>query len=889
MAKETAGVKTGTTAAGVPPAKPAESSARTPNKAEHLFRYSSVDTESADDDELTIQVAFSSEEPVLRKATEADEKLGIATKGEKYWEVMSHRKEDSDLSALNTGDAAFLDEHDDSKQIGNVTRAKISKDKVGRAVLKLDGLSELSNTRFKQMRSGKRKGISCGYWHTGLVRDDGEKNGYPVKRVSWGCDEITSTRIPADETKAGVRRSAEGQWACLCCGDMFDRAKLDDNFECGCDVEVRSKRDALKTRTAAKADDFKFKLKRDAEDEISFSEVRQMVSSAADVDKRFKAKRANGDTYSAYYVDDIIFDAESEAWTARVYNWGDNTVWNVAFELEDDDTVTLGDATQMMLVQEYQPVERSTRSTAAPAPVDSPKLLTAEEAAQKLNPEQKKRMRILLDPNPAAGGGGAAAPTEAEVTARITPTITAEARKTEKANALARNKKITERADTLITDHGMKQRGKLGETLRKITSEFLTRDHGEAADTQVVAEYGQRCLEEIAKVQPEPYLLRARANEQEYKEYSMLRAIQSCVKREERLPEKSFELDIHEDMIARAKENGGLLGSTQDAGGFHVPMDAPTPRYSARMDKSGRIARGKMVGERFRRDLYTGDFGSGGALVPTELMTPIIEPLRNWTALDKVDVRFLGGLSGNIVIPRQTGVVAPQAVSEIGALVASQPDFDQISARPRRCGNQTKYSKQLIFQSSPDVEALIRDDNFKQIALLIDELGINGSGAGSQPLGVMNQPGIFAQIFGGTPTIALIEAMATKIRAANIREALAFLTTSNTRGRWRSIAAALVNATTVISGQQNAIWTGSDDEGDVTGRAAYDSQQIPNDQVILGAWDNLIWFQWAGVEVVVDPYTGAGTGEWLITMNTYNDFAVRHPQAFCVSGDSGNQ
>jgi hypothetical protein len=44
-------------------------------------------------------------------------------------------------------------------------------------------------------------------------------------------------------------------------------------------------------------------------------------------------------------------------------------------------------------------------------------------------------------------------------------------------------------------------------------------------------------------------------------------------------------------------------------------------------------------------------------------------------------------------------------------------------------GNQTRYSKQLIFQSSPDVEALIRDDNFKQIALLVDEYGINGSGA----------------------------------------------------------------------------------------------------------------------------------------------------------------
>ena len=208
-------------------------------KFDHYFRFATVDADNADDDDMTVQVAFSSETPVLRKATEGDEKLGIAKKGEKYWEVLSHRKEDADFSALDGGKGAVLLEHKDELPLGIVKRAKISKDKVGRAVLKFDGLTEISRATYQRTKSGAVTGVSTGYWHTGLVADHGEKDGYPVKEVAWGADEITITRKPADEEKAGVRRSrmfrsADGKWACLTCGDLFNRNLLDDDYECGC-------------------------------------------------------------------------------------------------------------------------------------------------------------------------------------------------------------------------------------------------------------------------------------------------------------------------------------------------------------------------------------------------------------------------------------------------------------------------------------------------------------------------------------------------------------------------------------------------------------------------------------------------------------------------------
>ncbi len=440
-----------------------------------------------------------------------------------------------------------------------------------------------------------------------------------------------------------------------------------------------------------------------------------------------------------------------------------------------------------------------------------------------------------------------------------------------------RNTEITKLADEFVKDHGMKKRGALGETLRKLANEFVTRD-GDKASEAVINEFKFRSLEEIAKVQPEPYLMSEQVGEREMKRYSLLRAIQTAIEDCEKTGSRAgrpsgFEREVHDDMVKRAKEQFGGLG--YEAGGFQVPCDAPI---------TARAAGRRMV----RDGLTVGIFGSGGALVPTEMRLPVIEALRNRTVLDNLGIRFLGGLQGNVVIPRQTGVSAPSAVAEIAQLAASNPQFDQIALTPRRCGNTVPYSKQLLLQSSPDVEALIRDDNFAQIAIKIDSMGLNGSGANSEPLGIMQQPGINSIVFGAAATYAKIVSMETSIRKQNIYDPVSFVSTSNARGVLR-VAPETLTGSTVVSGSTNAIWKTGDNGETIIGRAAYDSQQIPNDQMLCVVGQHVIWGMWGGLDVVVDYISLADKGQVRLTINTWNDFAVRHPQAICVSVDSAAQ
>jgi HK97 family phage major capsid protein len=195
--------------------------------ADKLYRC--VRAEGTDDLTKTIQVAFSSEYPVKRIAGKMEEKLGAAKRGEEYLEILSHETGDADFSTLNRT-APVLDEHEDAVQIGNVKLARISKDKKGRAVLEFDGLTDLSNLRYEQLKRKKRS-ISVGYDHKKYLGDVKLADGKVGKRFAWAPDEVSTVARPADLT-AGAKRSADEDSACIGCGEMFSADDLDENFMC---------------------------------------------------------------------------------------------------------------------------------------------------------------------------------------------------------------------------------------------------------------------------------------------------------------------------------------------------------------------------------------------------------------------------------------------------------------------------------------------------------------------------------------------------------------------------------------------------------------------------------------------------------------------------------
>lgn len=156
----------------------------------YFSRTFDLNRKAVDEEKRTVEVAFSSEEPVERF-------FGL--------EVIDHEK--MNLDRLESGAAAVLLNHDPDQQIGVVEGATVGDDRRGRAKLRIGDNSVLQKDAFNDIKDGIRSLISFGY-RIDSVTEDGERDGVPVFRVGTTPFEVTFASVPADAT-VGVGRSID--------------------------------------------------------------------------------------------------------------------------------------------------------------------------------------------------------------------------------------------------------------------------------------------------------------------------------------------------------------------------------------------------------------------------------------------------------------------------------------------------------------------------------------------------------------------------------------------------------------------------------------------------------------------------------------------------------
>lgn len=298
------------------------------------------------------------------------------------------------------------------------------------------------------------------------------------------------------------------------------------------------------------------------------------------------------------------------------------------------------------------------------------------------------------------------------------------------------------------------------------------------------------------------------------------------------------------------------------------------------------------------RDLTVGAPTAGGNLVATELLgSSFIDLLRHAMVLDRLGITWLRDLNGNIAIPSQTGAATAYWVAESGAPTESAQTVGQVTLSPKTVGAFTDYSRRLLLQSSIDVEAFVRADLAAIIGLAIQAAAINGAGASNEPTGILNTSGI-GSVAGGTnglaPTYAHMVALETALGNANADfGSLAYLTNSKVRGKLRTTEEF---ATT----NGKPVWTsmpGQRGVGEVLGYEALVTNSVPStltkgtssgvcSAIIFGNWVDLLLGMWGGLDVMLDPYTGATSGTKRVIALQDLDVAVRHVESFAAMKDA---
>jgi HK97 family phage major capsid protein len=343
----------------------------------------------------------------------------------------------------------------------------------------------------------------------------------------------------------------------------------------------------------------------------------------------------------------------------------------------------------------------------------------------------------------------------------------------------------------------------------------------------------------------------------EQKRFSLIKA---CYELATKGRLSGLEKEAHEAAIK-------AVGRDMDTKGFMIPEDV--------VRSWNRVP---LTGSNIKTPVNVTTATQGGFLVDTDF-GPMIELLRNKPQVVAAGATTLGGLVGDLALPVQQGASTAYWVSEAGALTDSAQTFAQKKLTPKRLGCTIPYTTQFLAQSSIDAESFLRDDATLVLAIEKDRAALLGSGAAGEPVGIANTTGINADVtYGGAADWAHVVLSETGIGNDNADIGpMAWILDSASIGKWKTkLKDSVAGATYLIERDMTA-----------NGYPVFKSNQVNSaHQSFFGVWSQLVMAQWAGLEVIVDPYALKKSGQVEITFNELVDMLVRQPLSFNVSTDT---
>lgn len=290
--------------------------------------------------------------------------------------------------------------------------------------------------------------------------------------------------------------------------------------------------------------------------------------------------------------------------------------------------------------------------------------------------------------------------------------------------------------------------------------------------------------------------------------------------------------------------------------------------------RAGRKAEGIFIPtEVFEKRVLT--TSAGNELISTDHRPDqYISALTAASVVRGLGARVLSGLVGNVSIPRETDSPAIGWVAENAALSADDANFDNVTLSPKHAGALSEWSRNMLMQASPDVEALLRQMLARNLALAIDKAAILGGGT-NEPVGVLATSGIQTQAYADSLFDTTAE-MIAKADIANVEARRGFLTSNTIKkiaskaldfeNRPVGMAAIFHNEAVTFSNQvPTNLGTGTNEHG-----------------LIYADWTELLMGIWSEIDILVNPFesTAYSKGNVMIRAMATVDIALRHKAAF---------
>ena len=279
---------------------------------------------------------------------------------------------------------------------------------------------------------------------------------------------------------------------------------------------------------------------------------------------------------------------------------------------------------------------------------------------------------------------------------------------------------------------------------------------------------------------------------------------------------------------------------------------------------------------------------AGGGYAKVEQAPTYVEGLKERLVVAQLGARVMGDLVGSVPFVK-AGAITSNWLAEGAEASVSKSTFAKVTMTPHRNATVAAFSKDLLRQTSLDIEKIVMDLIMDSHAALLEEAAINGSGSSNQPRGILNTSGIGDVAMGtngGAVTFAKVVDLETSINANNAnRGKLGYLTNAKVIGAMKTTEKASNTARYIL-----------DFDGKVNGYPVEYTNLVPSNltkgsasgicsAMIFGNFEDLYIGHWGGIDIVVDPYTLAANGDVRIVLNSWDDVAVVEPKSFAAIKD----
>lgn len=300
--------------------------------------------------------------------------------------------------------------------------------------------------------------------------------------------------------------------------------------------------------------------------------------------------------------------------------------------------------------------------------------------------------------------------------------------------------------------------------------------------------------------------------------------------------------------------NGAMPGATLD--GLEAEMAAEGAKE---LQRSGIAPKGLVIPAavftRGASGQNAGTSADGGNLVITG--QHYVDEVSERLTVFKMGATVLTDLVGNVDLPSVGGVTFAFVNEGVSTSTTKKATVAKATLSPKGIRGHMAVTRDLLAQSSLNVEQILKDRIVAAEAACIDKAALAAIVSAASSAGT-------------SFSFANLVAMETAINAANAN-----------RGKMGYILPAadwgLAKVTAKASGFPAMIL----EPGDIiNGYKADFSNQFAADTPVFGNFEDLFIGRWGGVEILVDPFTMADTGEIKLQLFSYADVKVALAKSF---------